>query len=227
MEEWRDIKGLEGTHQVSNLIRVRSLDYYRPDKNGNIRFHKGRLLNGTMNKQGYIVYCIFGKRYRRGRIVAEAFIPNPDNKPFIDHINTIRTDDRIENLRWVTQKENCNNTTTKINYSKAKSGHQVTDETKLKISSALKGKVNNKNPWLKGKKMPEELRAKISNKLIGNHYNPPRQVAQYDKEMNLISTYKSITEAVEKTGIKGIANCLTNRAKTAGGFIWKDVKKVG
>ena len=53
-------------------------------------------------------YPAYGKFYVH-RAVAELFIPNPENKPHIDHINTVRTDIRVENLRWVTHKENCNN----------------------------------------------------------------------------------------------------------------------
>lgn len=70
---------------------------------------------GRVKKNGVLFKCninngyySFGRFYVH-RAVAELFIPNPDKKLCIDHINTIRTDNRVENLRWVTQKENCNN----------------------------------------------------------------------------------------------------------------------
>jgi hypothetical protein len=50
-----------------------------------------------------------GKMMKVSRLVAITFLPNPENKPCVDHINTIRNDDRVENLRWVTRKENMNN----------------------------------------------------------------------------------------------------------------------
>ena len=63
---------------------------------------------------GYLSVCIpYRKNCSIHRLVAEAFIPNPENKPAVDHINGNKQDSRIENLRWVTQKENCNNPSTK------------------------------------------------------------------------------------------------------------------
>ena len=63
-----------------------------------------------------------GRKFKVHRLVAYMFIPNPDNKPQIDHINTIKTDNDIKNLRWVTNKENCNNNLTRIHNSKTHKG---------------------------------------------------------------------------------------------------------
>ena len=60
-----------------------------------------------------VVFIPYRKNCSIHRLVAEAFISNPENKPFIDHINGNKQDNRIENLRWVTNKENCNNPNTK------------------------------------------------------------------------------------------------------------------
>ena len=113
MEEiWKDIEGYEGLYQASNLGRVKRLA--KTTKFGNsYKTFQENITDGYVDDVGY-KYVILSKngiktRYRIHKLVAYLFIPNPDNKPEIDHINTIRTDNRVNNLRWVTRKENLNN----------------------------------------------------------------------------------------------------------------------
>lgn len=90
-------------------------DYYVDDL-GNVYSKKsGDLvkLKPQKNTYGYLMVSIYQKKVKVHRLVAETFISNPDNKPHIDHINTIRTDNRISNLQWCTPKENRNNPMTK------------------------------------------------------------------------------------------------------------------
>lgn len=103
-EIWKDIEGYEGLYQVSNIGRVKSLNYNRTGEEKILKLCKVR---GYL----YVGLCKDGKNksLKVHRLVATAFIPNPENKPNIDHINTIRTDNRVENLHWVTQRENVNN----------------------------------------------------------------------------------------------------------------------
>ena len=101
MEEiWKDIKDYEGYYQVSNLGRVRSLDRVSRNKQGlmNIR---GRLLQSRMNKYGYITLKLTlhqkSKNVLVHRLMAEAFLPNPNNLPCVNHKSECKT----ENFVWV------------------------------------------------------------------------------------------------------------------------------
>lgn len=126
MEEiWKDIPEYEGLYQVSNLGRVKALPKYC--FNGSVDWLMGERILKPLEIHIYVYVCLYkDKKYRRRSIhqlVAEAFIPNPENKPDIDHINTIRADNRAKNLRWVTKSENMNNPLTRIRLSESKKGN--------------------------------------------------------------------------------------------------------
>lgn len=111
-EEWRDVVGYDdmykGMYQVSNMGRVRSLD--RIDSVGK-RQH-GRILKAHPNSRGYMqVYLMKngnGNSITVHRLVATAFIDNLDNKPYINHKDEDQHNNNVNNLEWVTAKENVN-----------------------------------------------------------------------------------------------------------------------
>jgi hypothetical protein len=110
-EIWKDIEGYEGIYQVSNLGRVRSLDYTVTKKDGTVQTYKGKVFSMTLNTTGYpYVSFRMGSSKRKSltvhRLVAQAFIPNPNNLPEVNHRNEDKTDNRVENIEWCDRKYN-------------------------------------------------------------------------------------------------------------------------
>ena len=111
-EIWKDIKGFEGIYQASNLGRVKSLERFRKGKNGFLVSVKEKILKPRMLNSGYYIVQLYknsiGKWYQVHRIVWEAFNGSISEGLQVNHINEVKTDNRLSNLNLMTPKENCN-----------------------------------------------------------------------------------------------------------------------
>ena len=115
MEKWRDVRGYEGLYQVSSEGMVRSLDRYvthsrNPDFNV---LRKGKIMSPVNHGNGYLYVSLTMRGKRKNhyihRLVAEAFVRNPNAFNEVDHKNRNRRDNRAENLRWVDHADNMAN----------------------------------------------------------------------------------------------------------------------
>lgn len=119
-EIWKDIKDFIGLYQVSNFGRVKSL-----------KWGKERILKPRKLKCGYFAVILYKdgvtKSYFIHRLVAQAFLPNPNNLPQVNHKNENKTDNRVENLEWCDQKYNCQYSFAKTILQFDKKGNFITE----------------------------------------------------------------------------------------------------
>ena len=184
-EEWKSVVGYEGLYEVSNKGNVKALERLVWNNGGLQRKHE-RMLSPSANKFGYkcVSLCKNGKVHRRTihRIVAEAFIPNPNNKPNVDHIDTNPSNNEVSNLRWVTQSENAMNELTRVHISESKKGHPyyrkepLSAEAREKIRQAQLGKKRTaeqiKNRWSEEarRELGERTRKRNKERNTGRHW---------------------------------------------------------
>ena len=107
----RGIAGYEGRYEITEDGEVWSIPRMYKTGIGTYRKTGGKFLKQTIHNTGYPIVKLWKgeknhRQYRVHRLIAEAFIPNPESKPQINHINGKRNDNRIENLEWCTNSEN-------------------------------------------------------------------------------------------------------------------------
>lgn len=107
-EIWKDVVGFEGLYQVSNYGRVKSLNYLHTGKERILK--PARIAMKSGNSYYMVRLCKDGERYNKWvhRLVAEAFIPNPDNLPEVNHKDENGLNNRVDNIEWCTAKYNSN-----------------------------------------------------------------------------------------------------------------------
>ena len=220
-EEWRPIKDYEGLYEVSNMGRVKSLK--RHDTLG--REKEEKILALANDRLGYkmVSLCKDGKRtmYKVHRLVAIAFIPNPDNLPIINHKDENKSNNNVCNLEWCTYKYNSNYGTNpqrlsewmkknRVGENNPNYGKEFSEEHKRKLSEAHKGE---KGTWYG----------------CYNDKNPnSKKVFQISKDSgDIIRIWDSMTEASRELNIdyNGISHCCRGKQKTAGGYCWEYADK--
>jgi hypothetical protein len=131
-EMWLPVEGYESQYQVSSTGRVRALDRFVPNRWGTLRPIKGRILKQGKTRQGYH-YVLFSKdgkskKFFIHRLVAAAFIENPDYLPQVNHLDGKKSNNRADNLEWTTCQQNCHHAVKNKLYETARGinqGHAV------------------------------------------------------------------------------------------------------
>lgn len=158
VEVWRPILGFELLYQASNFGRIKSL-----------KFGREKILKPRLGKCGYQLVMLCkdgkGKNYRIHRLVFEAFNGKIPEGLVVNHLNEIKTDNRLDNLEICTHKENINYGTCRARMSAARKGKKFSEEHKRKISAARKAYWKRKKAGTIFYNIPDKLAEFIERKI--------------------------------------------------------------
>lgn len=240
-EIWKDVDGFEGYYQVSNLGRIKSLSRVVNNYPNCTRTLPERVIRGHVNKHiGYVVVSLSGNGKKMDyvhRLVAKAFIPNPNNYPFINHKDENKTNNRIDNLEWCTPNYNIEYSGVRTKSSEKASipvlkydmdGNMLARyrsateaATELGVESyciglCCKGKIGSVKGYLW--RYEDEGVVKVRHTRV-----LARRVVQMDMEGRDIKMWPSIVEAARETHSNGslIGRCCNGHRVSTNGFKWR------
>ena len=242
-EIWKDIEGYEDCYQVSNFGRVLSkksglLRKFGDNGNG----YKFVPLSNGMVKNFYV-----------HRLVADAFIPNPDRKQTVNHKDGIKSNNHVSNIEWATQSENSQhgfdnglinalcgrehpfskpvlqfnlNGLFVCRYATITDASTANGICSSAIGAACRRKFKQAGGFQWRYESEESKTMRINS--TGKKWNGEKPVFQISKIGEVIKLHESVSEASRKTGIcyTCISDCANGKLKTSGGFVWKFKEKL-
>ena len=166
MNSYKFIENTNCEYIIFKTGKIYKLPYQKKNKKNNILNYKGYFLKQTLKDNGYLCSTIKNKSLYIHKLIAIHFIPNANNKIIIDHINRIRTDNRICNLRWVSHKQNCLNKSLRKDNLTGYTGVEYD-----KINKNYRGNItiNNKHKSKSFKKIEDAIVWR--NEMVKSHYN--------------------------------------------------------
>jgi hypothetical protein len=249
-EIWKPIIGYEGYYLASNFGRIKSVERYVGYKiDGFMRIVSERIMS-QITVKGW-KYCSISKNGSNrsihvARLIALAFIPNPENKPTVNHKNRVKDDNRLENLEWATHKEQTKNildvggrdTKSGIDHWNSKLVYQyniIGELIKIHDTATSAAKIFNSKPsticdccngrWKSAHGYIwsyVELNSSYFKSIKIGHTTKPKKILKKDFNGNILDEYENTRMAarVSGLGIDGIRDCCIGNRDNYKGFIW-------
>ena len=200
------------------MKEIKNYENYLIDENGKIYSKKTKkILKSCVRKDGYMMVGLYKNGYRKNfqihSLVAETFIPNPNDLPQVNHKDEDKTNNNISNLEWCTAQYN-------LTY-----GNRISKSIVKRKERDPRGESYKKSMETRRKSNPnnECFRKTVNTRTIKGCVNAEKRIGQYDQENKLVREFKSIAQAAKETNCSAgcICECAKGKKKQHKGFLWK------